>query len=331
MSKKRGSSEISQEKELNLLVSEYKYQNIPDDQVLKVTPYNSCAGTTKKNWLAYLGENNFGGNSTFKSGVKFYTDKTPGFVVQKIKRTITNDEGAESLMEYYELFYISCQGVVSPKKCESFEADDFVLGEDITHSTPEGKYKQIGNAVFYPFAADPPITKEMMDGVVQYTSLLDKNIKIFLNQFKFGDGDTPAAGLPYSKNEPSPPQGIISAGKIIRVIEFNYGEVIDDYFQETFIDQNNNEFELKRFDCDTLTRQDADTLLTSLELKTNCSLPQKIKKICNRVTQHFSAVTLGKKQKIAPDGGGGGKKTRTKKQKKKKNKSKKRRKKKNKY
>ena len=315
----------------SLLASKYKYQCVHiNGQVLKVTPYNSCADTSPDNFLAYLGENNFGANSTFKSGVKFYTDSTPGFVVQKIERIITDKDS----LVYYELFYISCPGVVSPEKCESFEADDFVLGEDITHSTPEGTYKQTGTATFYPFAAkNPPITKEMMDGTRQYESLSD-NIKTFLDQFEFGNVYTPAAGLPYMEREPDSPRGIKSNGEIIRVIEFDYGKEGIKTFEETFTYKfprgEEHTFAIIRFDCDDTQECVVDEVLGSLNLKTNCSFSQKINKICKRVTKYFSEVTAPLRT-IKKSPGGGGKKTRTKKRKKKKkrkNKSRKRRKKK---
>ena len=228
-----------------------------------VIPWNSGATyinspQLEPEYLIRLGEIIYGLNNTVRLDIKFVAQE-PGFIVQHIERIII-DYTKNKIMDfsYYEIFYIT------PENLESFNADSYLIAEDITLSIKNGSYTQIGTCSFYPYAYSENVNFDK-DGVMKYSKELQN---IFGENVKFGKLNTLAAGLPYSLTPPEMNNLAELAIELRRIVIAKWDEVDDIEVTESFMYIRDGvelpEFSLERFNSEKLSSDSVISLASLL-------------------------------------------------------------------
>ena len=308
--------------------------------LLEVMPWNGSGvelppqvvRSTKipKNFFTSNGEIIYGDRNTFAIDIKFKA-KQPGFVVQHIKKQIYDRDKQTMVenIEYWEIFYISLKNKEKDHSdgsvyYSSENADSYKYGGKQEELLENATYVQTGICEFYPYDnSDGAVKFNKTGGMLSSPKLLE----IFGDKVVFGDTETPANGLPYSKTKIIVNGLSVSGPTLKRVVSGEWNEhkneVVELKEEFQYLDPPDGiikgPWSLKRFDYLTDLSDDqrlnmANKLYKFIDINELIDIdPDKDTKldIANKLFDHLTAGGFGEKEK-------GGKKTnRTKKYKKK--------------
>jgi hypothetical protein len=296
---------------------------------LELTPEVVRSTRIPKDFFTSNGEIIYGDNNTFAIDIKFKA-KQPGFVVQHIKKQIYDRDKQIMVedIEYWEIFYISPKNKhVDPSDRSVYylseNADSYKYGGNEEDLLENATYVQTGICEFYPYDNSDGAVKFDEDGGMLSSPKL---LEIFGDKVVFGDIETPANGLPYSKTKIIVNGLSVSGPTLKRVVSGEWNdhknEVVELKEEFQYLDPSDGiikgPWSLKRFDY-----------LTDLSDKQRLMMANKLYKfidinkafdiddddteldIANKLFDYLTANQFGEKKK-------GGKKTnRTKKYKKK--------------